>query len=350
MGFLATLTEREILTQASAEDELAAASADARPRPTAATRRAARAVSARAQGGRRALLGGRRRDQAGRLDGPARAGSTPCCSATATCRWRPTSCGARRPGAASTCAIAATFPDDARLAAEHKHDVVLIGALRARHALARRPRPTRPAVSRPTSPRRSCCSNALRAHSAAPILIDNLPEPTVQPLGLAERGPDGHRNRFRLANIAAGRARRELRRRPRRRRGRGAGGERARAPARRRPGRLHPFRLARLDAAAAGEREGRRARICSPISPPLADARRRRSLRAREGDGRARTSTPWSRCSGSSGKKCVIVDLDGVLWPGVLAETGAPFAWDPEISGPYSYIGLYFGLHEALLA
>ena len=52
---------------------------------------------------------------------------------------------------------------------------------------------------------------------------------------------------------------------------------------------------------------------------------------------------------GTDRKKCVIVDLDGVLWPGVLAETGAPFAWTPEISGPYSHIGLYFGLHEALL-
>ena len=48
-------------------------------------------------------------------------------------------------------------------------------------------------------------------------------------------------------------------------------------------------------------------------------------------------------------KKCVIVDLDGVLWPGVLAETGAPFAWSPEVSSPFSFIGLYFGLHEALL-
>jgi FkbH-like protein len=48
-------------------------------------------------------------------------------------------------------------------------------------------------------------------------------------------------------------------------------------------------------------------------------------------------------------KKCVIVDLDGVLWPGVLAETGSPFAWDPAISGTFSYVGLYFGLHEALL-
>jgi len=48
-------------------------------------------------------------------------------------------------------------------------------------------------------------------------------------------------------------------------------------------------------------------------------------------------------------KKCVIVDLDGVLWPGVLAETGSPFAWDPVVSGAFSYVGLYFGLHEALL-
>ena len=48
-------------------------------------------------------------------------------------------------------------------------------------------------------------------------------------------------------------------------------------------------------------------------------------------------------------KKCVIVDLDGVLWPGILAETGAPFAWNLEVSGAASYVGLYFGLHEALL-
>jgi FkbH-like protein len=51
---------------------------------------------------------------------------------------------------------------------------------------------------------------------------------------------------------------------------------------------------------------------------------------------------------GLNRKKCVIVDLDGVLWPGVLAETGSPFAWAPEIGGPNSYVGLYFGIHEAL--
>ena len=52
---------------------------------------------------------------------------------------------------------------------------------------------------------------------------------------------------------------------------------------------------------------------------------------------------------GVNRKKCVIVDLDGLLWPGVLAETGKPFGWSLNVSGPYSYIGLYFGLHEALL-
>src|ERR1700753_2793403 len=42
----------------------------------------------------------------------------------------------------------------------------------------------------------------LRERTSAPILIDNLPEPTVQPLGLAERGRNGHRTRFRWVNIA----------------------------------------------------------------------------------------------------------------------------------------------------
>jgi FkbH-like protein len=51
---------------------------------------------------------------------------------------------------------------------------------------------------------------------------------------------------------------------------------------------------------------------------------------------------------GLDAKKLVVVDLDGVLWPGVLAETGAPFAWAPEISGLASHFGVYLGLHEAL--
>src|ERR1700753_714678 len=42
----------------------------------------------------------------------------------------------------------------------------------------------------------------LREKTSAPILIDSLPEPTVQPLGIAERGRHGHRTRFRLASLA----------------------------------------------------------------------------------------------------------------------------------------------------
>jgi FkbH-like protein len=55
-------------------------------------------------------------------------------------------------------------------------------------------------------------------------------------------------------------------------------------------------------------------------------------------------------------KKCVIVDLDGTLWPGVLAETGSPFAMDSppghfqEELGAWGFVGLYRGIHEALQA
>src|SRR5262245_58078522 len=53
-------------------------------------------------------------------------------------------------------------------------------------------------------------------------------------------------------------------------------------------------------------------------------------------------------------KKCVLVDLDGTLWPGVLAETGSPFAEDvppnhfESEGGGWGYVGLYRGIHEAL--
>ncbi len=47
-------------------------------------------------------------------------------------------------------------------------------------------------------------------------------------------------------------------------------------------------------------------------------------------------------------RKLVVVDLDDTLWPGVLAETGAPFppAMPVDLYPHY----LYLGLHEALLA
>ena len=42
----------------------------------------------------------------------------------------------------------------------------------------------------------------LRAVTSRPILLDGLAEPTVDPLGMADRGVLSHRNRFRRTNLA----------------------------------------------------------------------------------------------------------------------------------------------------
>lgn len=243
--------------------------------------------------------------------------------------------------------VAATFPDDVGFAGEHQHDVILIGALRARHAIVTGPRfdPNAPPHAAYTLAADQLLK-ALRKRTSAPILIDNLPEPTVQPLGLAERGAEGHRNRFRLANTALAQL---------------AEGFRD----------VHVVDVAASLAAIGTERmlddgyvgfthfgspgwmlqrpESEKAAVHGlfPDLAPLAQQV--------EGDPYGR-ETAMAKIHvdaimvalGLERKKCVILDLDGVLWPGVLAETGSPFAWSPETSGPFSYIGLYFGLHEAL--
>jgi FkbH-like protein len=244
--------------------------------------------------------------------------------------------------------VAAAFPDDLAFASEHRCDAILIGALRARHAIAE-------AGNHDAAPpfglfiaEARAMIEGLRRITAAPILIDNLPEPTVQPLGLAERGRYGHRNRFRLANIALA--------------------ELAEAYAD-----VHVVDVAAtLGAAGAGrllddgqvgfthfgspgwmlqraEAEKAATHGLFPDTAPLAamvggDAYGREVVMA------AAHVDALVAVLGVDRKKCVIVDLDGVLWPGVLAETGSPFAWAPDVSGPFSFVGLYFGLHEALLS
>ena len=237
--------------------------------------------------------------------------------------------------------IAASFPNDLRLAEEHSHDAILIGALRRRFAI--------PAEGHgPFIAEARAILDGLRRHSAKPILIDNLPEPVVEPLGLADRGPDGHRNRFRTANLALA----EL-----------VSGYAD----------VHVVDIAAALNAAGAERllddglmhfahfgspgwllqrpEEEKAAVFG-IFPDASDFAAglggdpylREKITARAHIDAAMTALAIGR------KKCVIVDLDGLLWPGVLAETGAPFNWRPEISSPYSYVGIYFGLHEALLA
>lgn len=242
--------------------------------------------------------------------------------------------------------VAATFPDDVRFAEEHKHDVILIGALRARHFMIESPLPGQEAHAVYLSQTKNLLEQ-LRAKTAAPILIDNLPEPAVQPLGMAERGLNGHRTRFRAANIALERLAASMQD-------------------------VYVVDIAAAMGMAGTERllddglvgfthfgspgwmlqrpEHEKAAVHNifPDTTPLAalvngDPYIRENILSRTHIDALVTVLGIGR------KKCVIVDLDGTLWPGVLAETGSPFAWTPEISGPYSHVGLYFGLHEALL-
>jgi FkbH-like protein len=241
--------------------------------------------------------------------------------------------------------VAATFSDDIRFAAEHRHDVIFVGALRTRHLVVED-------LDNGLNPHAAYIAHAtellsrLRETTPAPILIDNLPEPTVQPLGLAERGVKGHRTRFRLTNVALA----ELA---------------AAFPD------IYVIDIAAALAAAGAEKllddgqvgfthfgspgwmlqrpESEKAAVHGifPDTAPLAHALGGEAY-GREAVIAEKHIDALVAVTGIGRKKCVILDLDGTLWPGVLAETGSPFAWTPEISGAFSFIGLYFGLHEAL--
>jgi len=243
--------------------------------------------------------------------------------------------------------VATAFPDDVRMLTEHKHDAIIVGALRARHSLTAPQSGPDPAAHKAYISEASHVLERLRAHSAAPILIDNLPEPTVQPLGLAERGLGGHRARFRLANLVLTDLAESY------------------------PD-VHIVDVAAALGAVGSEKmlddgqvgfthlgspgwllqrpESEQAAVHGifPDRAPLArmlggDPYGREAVMARV------HLDALSVVLGLDRKKCVIVDLDGTLWPGVLAETGSPFAWDPAVGGAFSYVGYYFGLHEALL-
>ena len=245
--------------------------------------------------------------------------------------------------------VVASFIDDLRLAGERRHDAIVVGALPARHAIV-----LGDARHHGGDPARVYLDAArtvlekLRAITPAPILIDALPEPTVQPLGLADRGIHSHRNRFRRTNLALEQLAEEF-------------------------VDVHVVDVAAaLGAAGAAtllddglvsfthfgspgwmlqrpECELAAVHNLFPDITPLAellggDPYRREAVMARA------HMDALAVVLGLDRRKCVIVDLDGVLWPGVLAETGSPFAWTPEVSSLNSYIGLYVGIHDALRA
>jgi FkbH-like protein len=231
--------------------------------------------------------------------------------------------------------VAAAFPDDPGFVGERRFDAILVGASRARGAVFEgRLGDFLAEIRRLLA--------ALRAHSGAPILLDNLPEPTVQPLGLAERGAGGHRNRVRAANLALADLAESF-----------ADTHvvdiaQALPPALVDDG-LLSFNHLGSPGWLLQRPESEKAAVHGLIPAPdsLVDLfGGDPALRERVA---ARAHLDALACVlGLDAKKLVVVDLDGVLWPGVLAETGAPFAWTPEISGLASHIGVYVGLHEAL--
>ncbi|HXW25369.1 MAG TPA: hypothetical protein VEK73_11510, partial [Xanthobacteraceae bacterium] len=243
--------------------------------------------------------------------------------------------------------VAATFPDDFAFAGEHKHDAILIGALRARHHIVDDLAPGQTAHHAGYVAHARLMIERLREKTSAPILIDNLPEPTVQPLGLGERGLAGHRNRFRLTNVALADLVESF-------------------------ADVHVIDIAAALSAIGSARmidDGQVGftHLGSPgwlLQRPQSEKAAVHGMFPDMGAlARLVDADPYGREAavarthvdalavvlGLDRKKCVIVDLDGTLWPGVLAETGSPFAWDPAVSGVFSYVGLYFGLHEALL-
>ena len=245
--------------------------------------------------------------------------------------------------------VATSFPDDLRLAAERPHQAILIGALRSRRLVA-----MGSAADHGGDPAAVYLNEArhviegLRAHSAKPILIDNLPEPTVQPLGLADRGLHGHRNRFRRLNLML----EEM----------AVGFDdvhvvdiaaalNAEGSARLIDDGLVGFTHFGSPGWMLQRPESEKAGVHGlvPDAEPLMAAVGPHPY-AREAVAARAHMDVLGVALGLDRKKCVIVDLDGTLWPGVLAETGSPFAWTPEISGQYSYVGLWFGIHEALKA
>jgi FkbH-like protein len=242
--------------------------------------------------------------------------------------------------------VAATAPDDFAFADEHRHDAILIGALHARHFITEPPRPGGEPYEIYIAQARNVLLR-LREKTSAPILIDNLPEPTVQPLGIAERGRTGHRTRFRFANVALAELAETI------------------------PD-VHVVDIAAALAARGSiplvdDWQVGFTHMGSPgwmlQRPEIEKAAVHHVMPEMKSLVQTVDGNPYLREAvsaqahldtlvgvlGLGRKKCVIVDLDNTLWPGVLAETGAPFAWEPQVSGVFSFVGLYFGLHEALL-
>lgn len=233
-----------------------------------------------------------------------------------------------------------TFPADLALIDEEKPDFVVVGDLPRLGLGYRDAQPVQyvDAVRQLVS--------EIRQRTTAPILVRNLPGPTCSLGGLADRGADSHVNRVRAINIGIAALVDEI----------------------------ADVHVVDIDQALAlAGRSGlvddmvvlshhlgsltwlaeRAAR--DPVPGSAYDASE--LLRSIDVP-RERLEAEYLLAGedlrvmlavrGVGRRKVIVVDLDEILWPGVLAETGAPFP--PNLPVDVHPHHLYLGLHEALLA
>jgi FkbH-like protein len=242
----------------------------------------------------------------------------------------------------------ATGFDDVAAAAEAQPDAILVGHFRQKNDIFEFPAwpGGRAPIDAYVRTLQRFLQN-LRAVSAAPVLVLNLPTPSVSPLGMADRGRDSHVNRVRALNLEV------------------AGALEAVADA-------HV-----LDADAVLGTHGRLGRVddqlvgfghlgwlnglvrqyrepLSGLEPYSADVASMPEWMASPAGPSAERIVAREALAlvrvllGHDRKKCVIVDLDHTLWPGVLADMGEPFFGRPAFD---TYpLGLHWGLHSALKA
>ncbi len=187
----------------------------------------------------------------------------------------------------------------------------------------------------------------VRARTGCPVLLRNLPGPTCSPLGLADHGRDSWVNKIRKINLDIAALAEEfadifvvdidqalgLQ-------GRSGLVDDAVVLSH------HLGSLTWLAERAERDDSALRALLPDP-SQLLAIDRPRQPLETEYI--LAAEDLRWMMAiQGVGQRKCVVVDLDNTLWPGVLSETGEPFPAGLAVD-VYPH-HLFLGLHEALLA
>lgn len=240
-----------------------------------------------------------------------------------------------------------TFETTIEMLKQTPHDAVIVGPLGARHGVWHREDPAGDLAPERYLDAVRDLLERLRELTAAPVLVHNLPVPTCAALGFADRGADSLRERVRRID----RGLLEL------------------------AGEVPDVFVVDVDAALAFE--GKRRLLDDRVIPfshlgglgwwsllPPIELSSVHGLRpplerlAELGLGdplefdrvlAAEQVSLLCAIFGVGRRSHLAVDLDGVLWPGALAQTGAPFP--PSVDwGGWSFHAFYLGIHEALKA